>query len=302
MKILQTRLGMSIAVLALLAAPAMADDVITSGVDLWPTAPGASVTSFADDPLPADFFCPDSKPFDGTITMNGKPLVTEPIGVLGLADTVVHRLDDAAFDENGVATTRLQMMALSLIGTETLDVGCDTEFEVTSTLDGEHPLTEMTMYREAEWGGTYTSPLQLNVKVVFTPVAGGEPLSVKQEIYLGPSPDSYWTTTDKVGVNAWGEPVKVDTDGDGVADSVMPEASNFAVGMGMTAEAAASIGIAWCPSTCCHCRPVWMIPPPEWDEDGRFCHPSHLHCIQCMKPCWVVEEDEDGDIGVLNEG
>ncbi|MCP3959074.1 MAG: hypothetical protein GY719_14585 [bacterium] len=291
MKILRTRLIWSVALLALLAAPAMADDVITSGVDLWPTATGASVTSFADDPIPAGFFCPGSKAFDGRIVMNGKPLVTEPTGVLGPTDTVVHRLDDATFDEDGVATTRLQMMALSLVGTEPVDVGCDTRFEVTSTLDGEQPLTEMTIFREGDWGGTYASPLHLNVKVVFTPLDGGEPLGVNQEIYLGPSPDSYWATTEEVGVNAWGEPVKVDTDGDGVADSVMPEASNFLVGMAMAA--ATSVVGDWCPSRCCHCRPVRAEPPPIWSEDGSFCDPDHLHCIDCMKPCWAIDiEDE----------
>ena len=286
------RLALGVALLALLAVPATAEDMITNGVDMWPTAEGASLTSFADDPIPADFFCPGSKAFDGTIHMNGKPLVTEPAGVLGKTDTIVRRLDDATFDENGVATTRLQMMALSLAGTEPLDVGCETQFEVTSTLDGEQPLTEMRIFREEEWGGRYSSPLSLRVKLVFTPVGGGDSLQVSQEIYLGPSPDSYWTTTDYVGTNAWGQPVKVDTDGDGVADSTMPDSSNFVVGMGMTAEAA--VAAKWCPSTCCHCRPILSIPPPTWDEDGSSCQPSHLHCIRCWVPCGVIEIDLQG--------
>ncbi len=283
-----TRMAWLVACLALVAGAAAANDVITKGVDTWPTAEGASYTSFADDPIPAGFFCADSPAFAGTIVMNGSPLATEPAGVLGKTDTIVHRLDDAYLDEDGIATTRLQMMALSLVGSEPLDVGCETSFDVTSSLDGEQAITEMRIIRESEWGGSYASPLSLNVKVVFTPVDGGESLKVNREIHLAPAPGSYWTTTDRVGTNAWGDPVKVDTTGDGVPDSALPAPSNFVAGMGVE-PAAATAETRWCKGRCCHCKPEDEFPPPEWDEDGDGCDDDHLHCVWCWKPCGEVE-------------
>jgi len=284
-----TRIAWLVAALALVAGVAAAEDVITKGVDVWPTAEGSSFTSFADDPIPAGFFCPGSQPFTGKIVMNGSPLATEPPGVLGKTDTIVHRLDDAYLDPNGVATTRLQMMALSLVGAEPIEVGCETPFVVATSLDGEQGITEMRIVREAEWGGTYASPLSISAKVVFTPVGGGEPLEVHREIDLGPAPGSYWTTTDRLGTDAWGDPVKVDTDGDGVPDSALPAPSNFVAGMGAVEPAALQTSTTrWCSSRCCHCKPETSIPPPEWDEPSDGCEAWHLHCVDCWVPCIII--------------
>jgi len=290
-----------VATLALVAGVAVAEDVITRGVDKWDTSDGSSFTSFADDPIPADFFCPGSRPFTGKVVMNGKPLVTDPAGVLGKTDTIVHRLDDAYIDEDGAATTRLQLMALSLVGSEPIDVGCETEFEVSSSLAGEQPITEMHIVREAEWGGTYAAPLSLGVKVVFTPIGGGEPLEVRREVHLGAAAGSYWTTTDRVGTNGRGEPVKVDTDGDGVADSALPGPSNFVAGMGSVMPAGyesqqlpdtspSPAPQRWCPGECCHCKPEDAIPPPQWNEPDDGCDDDHMHCVDCWVPCIIVAE------------
>ena len=88
----------------------------------------------------------------------------------------------------------------------------------------------MTIVREADWGGSYAAPLHLKVKLVFTPENGGEPVTARREIKLNAAPGSFWATVDQVGVTGEGLPVKVDTNGDQIADAVMPGPSNFAPG------------------------------------------------------------------------
>lgn len=52
---------------ALLVLPAGAA-TITNGIDAWVTpGDGSSFASFADDPIPAGFFCAGSEPFTGVI-------------------------------------------------------------------------------------------------------------------------------------------------------------------------------------------------------------------------------------------
>jgi len=258
--------------------PAGADQTIHRGDDFWQTAgAGSTFTSFGEDPIPAGFFCLGSRPFAGTIALEGLPLVTDPPGFLGSIDTIVRRLDDATFDEKGVANTRIQLLALSLASAEAIDVGCDSPFEVTVSLAGEQPMTEMKILRRDEDGGTYVAPLALNVQVVFTPADGGEPLQIHRDIRLGPGTNSVWDTNDRLGTTAWGEPVRVDTDGDGVADSVLPGTSSF-VGSILPAGYAASVpACSGCYSQVqsCHCN-------PDSDDPGESsfgCSSSHLHCV-----------------------
>src|SRR5689334_9523224 len=94
------------ALLLALAAgsPALADNVVHKGVDMWTTVQGFAQTSFAKDPLPAGFFCPGSAPFTGRVIMRGAPVAMKP-AIGQPVDTVVARLDDAAFNAKGEATT-----------------------------------------------------------------------------------------------------------------------------------------------------------------------------------------------------
>jgi hypothetical protein len=282
-------LGGCLFALALLASPVLATDVVTSGADVWKTSEAASYSSFAADPIPADFFCPGSKPFSGSIAMKGAPIATDPPGVLGSSDTVVHRLDDATFDADGVATTRIQLMALSLVGTEPLEVGCAQPYTVAATLAGEQPVTEMRIVRESADGGTFAAPLALNVKLVFTPANGdGRSLALQREVRLAPAPGSYWTTTDKIGTNVYGEGVRVDTDGDGIPESTMPKPSNFVAGMALAAVSGEiNCPPGWYATRCCHCTP-WSENPTWETEPVNDC--AHLHCTDCCKPCSVVPD------------
>src|SRR5436305_11237320 len=93
--------------MSIAGSPAFAADVIHNGVDLWMTVAGFAQTSFADQPIPAGFFCEGSQPFTGKIVFKGAPLAAYPANSLGGIDTAVRRLDDAAFNEKGEATTRI---------------------------------------------------------------------------------------------------------------------------------------------------------------------------------------------------
>lgn len=220
------------AVVALLAAPALtADPTIDRGSDLWVTpADGSSFTSFELEPLPRGFFCAGSAPFSGKITFKGAPLATQPAAALGRTDTIVERLDDAYFDEHGVATTRIQLRALSLVSIEPLRNECGA-FNVSLTLAGDQPTTTMTIVKTHERGGIYHAPLSLNVRVTFTPVTGGQALSVDKRVDLGPAPGARWQFRERADqpVRRFiGQPlVQVNTDDVQGTDTFLPLVSNF---------------------------------------------------------------------------
>lgn len=280
-----------LALLLLLGAPVFAEEVIQAGVDLWSTSStGRTYTSFANDPIPAGFFCPGSKPFTGRVAFRGSPLAVEPAKSLGQADTIVRRLDPAKLDDKGEATTRIQLMALSLKSEKPIDTGCGL-YDVAASLDGnEQPTTTMRIVKSEANGGSYVAPLALNVRLVFTPVAGnsGEARSLTRSVTLGPSSNALWSYTT---VAAYEGKVSVDTDGDGRTDTVLPQASNFVAGIQPSVKAvpAAQVAISPCkiypdatgcpPGYClweaCHCNPNQQTWNPY--DEGEGC--NYLHCL-----------------------
>ena len=151
-------------VVMLAVAPATAlDQVLDSGLDIWITRGSATFISFDTDPLPADFFCSGSRPFAGKVGFKGVPVATLPEGALGDSDTILQRLDDAVFDENGIAVTRLQIRALQFVGKELLQNECGA-FQVTVGLNGEQPITEMRIIRESPNGGRFEAEVAVNAK------------------------------------------------------------------------------------------------------------------------------------------
>ncbi|MEM7480966.1 MAG: hypothetical protein AAF481_07305 [Acidobacteriota bacterium] len=279
-----------VAILALIAVPAFAEDVIYRGADMWKTtAGGFTYSTFAHDPIPANFFCEGSEAFTGAIAFEGAPLHTEPAGELGGIDTIVERLDDAVFNDLGVATTRIQLMALSMISPQVFENECGA-YHVAVSLDGEQPITEMKIFRDDEYGGSYEAPLELKVKVSFTPVDGrAAARAVSREVSLGPGTFSVWSERE---IDRTAATVKVDTDLDGRVDREMPPASNFVAGVAGIAPAALSDHQAMCPYTSCHCNPV----PSDWDAindpNTWVCSPAHQHCIDTYVPCRHVPDFE----------
>jgi hypothetical protein len=276
-------------ILALAGSPAFAGgEVLHKGVDLWMTVAGFAQTSFAAEPIPAGFFCASSQPYTGTIAFKGAPLAVSPAKSLGPIDTAVRRLDDAAFNAKGEATTRIQMMALSLVSTKPIETSCG-QYNVAVTLDGEQPVTTMRIFRTEALGGTYSAPLALNVKAVFTPVSGEASgrREVSRRIDLGPGTRSVWAY---VTAPQYKTGVKIDTDGDGKPDTVLPASSNFLAGVSpavLKGKAAQprlaatadnpmpSCPVGQCVYQSCHCNPDSTNP---YEPNGS-CDPTHLHCL-----------------------
>jgi hypothetical protein len=219
--------------LALLASPALAaDPVIFAGVDAYRTVASGTFADFAQNPIPAGFFCPGSAPFDGKIQFKGVPLAVEPAYALGGADTVFLRLDDAAFNAEGVAQTRIQIQALSLASVKPIRTACGA-YRVRVTLaEGAQPISpkhHMTLVRESERGGYFLSELQIRFKLTFVPVAGGRSLELERTTRLQGGSDHKWAFLNQQ-QGAFAGAVKVDTNGDGKPDSSLIGVSNFAVG------------------------------------------------------------------------
>ncbi|HEX9944117.1 MAG TPA: hypothetical protein VGG03_19060 [Thermoanaerobaculia bacterium] len=285
------RLTWGLTLLVLAAVPALAAETVQSGADLWHTTTGFTFTSFAQEPIPAGFFCERSKPFNGTVNMKGVPLATAPAGALADIDTIVRRLDAVSFNDKGEGTTRIQLMALSLASAKPVETECGS-YDVTASLAGEQPVTEMKIVRTSDNGGYYVAPLDLNVRLVFTPVSGkGERRELTNRVSLGPGTTSVWAyakgAAAKLTVRREGT-VRVDTDGDRVPDALLPAPSNFVAGVD---PAAVSSTTALCQYQSCHCCRRCTDPyTPNW-----YC--EHLHCVlvwvDCSRP---VEEIRYGPI------
>jgi hypothetical protein len=223
-------LGAVVLLASIAPTTAFAAEPVRKGVDLWMTVAGMAKTSFGKEPIPAGFFCPDSPPFTGTMVFKGAPLAANPPKSLGGIDTVVRRLDDAAFNDQGEATTRIQLMALSLVSTAPIQTSCGKYDVAVSLADGEQPVTTMRILRTDALGGTYSAPLSLNVKVTFTPAGGGPGArrELTRRIDLGPAPRSVWAYTS---TPRYAEGIAIDTNGDGRPDTVLPAPSNFRAGV-----------------------------------------------------------------------
>ena len=291
-------------VLALIAgSPAFAGEVVHKGVDLWMTVAGFAQTNFADQPIPAGFFCENSQPFTGKVTFKGAPLGVEPAGSLGSIDTVVRRLDDAAFNSKGEATTRIQLMALSLVSTQPIETSCG-KYDLKVNLAGKQPTTTMNIFQSDAFGGTYTAPLALNVKAVFTPVNGD--LKGRREVIrridLGPGSNSVWAY---VNLPRYKQGVRVDTNGDGQPDTALPASSNFLAGVspavlkeapalprlasktsGTRTTSSISCPPGQCPYRSCHCAA--LDTNPQWNQSSTGCAQDHLHCIWTCAPASAV--------------
>jgi hypothetical protein len=266
-------LGIAGLALVFAASAFAADRVIQNGIDGWATpASGSTFVDFAKTPIPAGFFCPGSSPFTGKLTLQGKPLVTGTPGALGATDTIVQRLDDAAFNQRGVAVTRIQFRALSLKSIQPIKTSCG-QFTATASLDGVQPITRMVITRQNEKGGYFTAPLSLNAKITFQPVGrpSREALEIATPVRFPGTVQVPWRSKAVAPVPAGF--VLVDTDGDQLADTYLPGTSNFVAGHSS--------------------RPV--LPGQRLDklrqQGQEICHQDgtggHLHCFFLCDGCQI---------------
>jgi hypothetical protein len=217
--------------LTLVALPLAANSIsIESGIDVWWTpADGSTRADFQSDPIPADFFCRGAEPFEGTINFRGVPVATDPEGILAGADTVIYRLDDANFDGKGTDAVRVQVAALELASVHPIVTRCG-DFDVRASLAGEQPVTNMQITYDGENGGSYVTPLALNVRLSFTPTEGARraPLVLTHKVELDIPGEKPWVSQIPGRSRAAAGFVTVDTDGDGSPDTLLPgTTSNF---------------------------------------------------------------------------
>lgn len=214
-------------------SPLAADSLIQRGIDVFTTpADGKTYYNFAQSPLPAGFFCKSSKPFAGRVALKGLPLATETPGQLWGGDTVIERLDDAAFDAKGRAVTRIQFRALSLVSIAPIKTVCGS-YHVYVSLGGQQRVTAMSIYRTQENGGSFVAPLAVDARMTFVPVKPARnKVTRKLEVtgsFTFPPKSLPWSfasgaTTKRIGA------VVVDTNGDLKPDTQLPATSNFAPG------------------------------------------------------------------------
>ena len=229
----RTTLAMLVSSLLLGLSPLSADSVIQRGIDVFTTVgDGRTFYDFAQNPIPAGFFCKQSEAFTGRVAFKGLPLATGIPGQLRNADTVIERLDDSVFDAQGTAVTRLRFRALSLVGIAPVKTACG-DFHVYVSLGGKQRTTTMNIFRTQQGGGEFFAPLAVDVRVTFIPVKPGrnKARTLKlEEGFTFPAIPIPWSFADETMVKRIGR-VSVDTNGDLTPDTLLPGTSNFSPGL-----------------------------------------------------------------------
>lgn len=259
-------------------SPLAADPMIQRGIDVFTTlADGKTYYDFAFNPIPAGFFCKDSKPFTDRVAFKGLPLATGTPGELGAADTIIERLDDAVFNTQGVGVTRLQFRALSLVSIAPVQTACGS-FHLYVSLGGKQRVTTMNILRTQEDGGNFVAPLAVDVRMTFIPVKAARDKAARNLEFMGsftfPATPMPWSLR-KIAMAKGRRPVVVDTNGDLVPDTRLPGTSNFAPGRSSDRLSPNKSRDGECPACatiichesdgCQHCYsdyPWWCAEPP----------------------------------------
>jgi hypothetical protein len=243
-----------VATLLFSLSPLAADPVIERGIDVFTTTDdGTTFYNFADNPIPAGFFCKRSAPFTGRVALKGLPLETEIPGQLRGTDTVIERLDDAAFDADGVAVTRVRFRALSMVSIAPIKTSCGA-YHLYITLDGPQRATKMRIHRTYELGGTFLAPLSAAVRLTFVPVKGRSSRRLEMTGRVDfPATAIPWSLERNPAVNMKRiAPVFADTNGDLLPDTLLPGTSNFAPGWSPRGAVTKGWGCVQCEPPVCH--------------------------------------------------
>lgn len=277
------------------------NDVVFRGIDVWVTpADGQSHSDFSQEPIPAGFFCQGSAPFSGRIVFKGESLNTAPAGVIGGSDTIIERLDDAVFDADGVATTRIRFLALSLVSIEPIQTECG-QFQAHLRLEGEQPLTAMRIQRQGEYGGVYDSDISVRAKLTFTPLGGGSPLVFSRNVQFDHLEGAPWARLPGQSSRPAADYARVDVDGDGQAETAIPGPGNFQAGCtpGSKVLAQASAqqlrevfeSTLAATATICHCDSTQTFESTSYSSSLDTSSCIHLHCSNNPGVYYPVAEE-----------
>jgi hypothetical protein len=229
-----TRIILFLALALILASlPATAANTIYAGTDIWQTQ--GDGRTYTDLNLPAGFFCAASAPFAGRVALAGVPIVTDPAGALGKADTVIERLGDTTFNASGIATVNAVVRAISFKSTAPITVaGCpgSAYWDVRSVATSTQTPFLITIRRSSPTaaGGTFDSTVVVTPKLIFTQQGSGLQRSLDQQPVTFTTQGAEWTHRPGAGGVTYGSPSRIDTNGDNVADTTVPATSNFAAG------------------------------------------------------------------------
>ena len=241
----------------------VADPAIKPGIDVFTTVGGGlTYYDFSKNPVPASFFCDSSSTFTGRVALKGLPIETDIPGQLRNTDTIIERLDEAVFDANGVAETRIRFRALSMVSIAPIKTSCGA-FHVYVTLDGKQPVTKMRIDRSQDDGGSFRAPLSAKVRLTFVPVRGTNPrkLQLKGSVTF-PGKPIPWTFPDGKILKPLGSAV-VDTNGDLRPDTRLPGTSNFMAGYlpeGLRSNKAGCVCTCHSDTGEYHCTSGWQCP------------------------------------------
>ena len=244
----------AVALLVAVSPLTAAGTVIHRGIDTFTTtANGTTFYDFAYHPIPAGFFCKSSAAFTARVALKGLPLETGAPRQLHGADTVIERLDDAAFDSTGTAVTRIQFRALSMVSIAPIKTACGS-FHIYVTLAGKQPETTMRIIRTSEGGGHFLAPLVANARLSFISVKpnrdkSARKLELTSSVSFPASPIP-WSTTGGAATKRVGS-VLVDTNGDLTPDTLLFGSTGFWPGW-KPGPAVKTYGCVQCEPPTCH--------------------------------------------------
>lgn len=215
--------------------PLPADD-LQPGIDLL-ESPGPN---FFPIDIPAGFFGPGSMAVNTTLGFVGKPLVQTAGDPIFNADTIIRRPNPASLGCPGTASNiPIEMVALSLVSQQPISVtfqGGGSELWNVQACASETVLSTGTMdvTQVCDEGGTFSSVLTVEPKLVFTRVGDG------QTLVMDPAPEKELVLTDAqwihqpttINAREVNPGVEVDGDCDGTPDSALAlGTSNFHPGI-----------------------------------------------------------------------
>ncbi|MEA2604488.1 MAG: hypothetical protein QOF89_5480 [Acidobacteriota bacterium] len=240
--------------LALLALPALADNTILAGSDVFQTA--GDGTTYSDLTVPAGFFCTTSAALSAHVAFTGVPLATSPADVFGATDTVIERLGDTTFDASNTATVNAIVRAVSFKSTAPVTVsGCSGSalWDIRTTTGPTQSVFSMTIHRASSTatGGTFDASVVISPRLTFTQQGSGVTRTLDESPVSFSTAAASWTHQPGSGGVAYtAGSVQVDTDGNGVPDTTVPKTSNFAAGW--SPYTTSSCATAPCPSPISH--------------------------------------------------